>query len=93
MSKQHKRRATDICLAKRWWDKATPYAQIGGFVPVLGGIITVIYLICVFISKTEAYGPAINTLQGQFFAQHDTLISIQQEVHDIHEWVKATHHQ
>ena len=83
------RRRTDTCIAKRLYEICTPYVQIAGFAPVLGGIITTIWLLFGFISNTEAYGPAISDLQHTVNQQHDSLIQMQQEVHDIHEWLKA----
>ena len=86
------RKPIGTIFTKAWWTNKKRVAFIGSLFSILGGAVTAIYLTCSFINRTEAYGPAINTLQGQIFTQHDTLISIQQEVHDIHEWLKLMRH-
>lgn len=76
------------CIVKRAWEAATPYVQILGYLPLLGGVFTTIYIVCNFIGTTNAYGPSIEELRANQGQDHDRIISIQQEVHDIHEWIR-----
>jgi hypothetical protein len=76
-----KRRKTDQCIAKRIWEVGTPYIQSGGFLTILGALLTVAWTTFTFINNTEAYGPAIEDLQHKVSEQHDAIITMQQQIH------------
>lgn len=68
----------------RWQD----LIQLVGFITMFGTLCGGIYMICNFISTANANTLAISDLQ---IWKSDTAVAMarmQQEVHDIHEWVK-----
>ena len=83
-----KRRQADRCIAKRIYDAATPYVQIAGWLPVIGGIFTAVYLICTFISNTQSYGESITALQLKADKQQEDIAGLKKGqddmAHEVH---------
>jgi hypothetical protein len=48
------RRAVDKCMAKRVWERTTPYVQILGWLPLFGGAISAIAIAVTFVNDTKA---------------------------------------
>ena len=75
------------CFIRDLWYKFTPYLQIGGYFVMLGSILSGVYVCVQFVDKASEAMAAVSELQ-EFKA--DTKVSIavmQQEVHDIHEYL------
>lgn len=67
------RRITDRCLAKRLYERFTPYIQLGGFLAVLGSVLAGMWVGFCFIASANANTQAIATLQ-QF--QETTVVTL-----------------
>ncbi len=91
------------CVAKRLYARATPYLQIAGYLPVLTGILTLLYMITSFITDTRAYGGRITALQTQFAEEQLAITDMKADqgnmkikIDDIHSYllrgVCDTHH-
>lgn len=75
-----KRRQSDRCIAKRVYDAATPYVQIAGWLPIIGGIFTAVYLICNFISTTQSYGESITAVDSKVDKVNERVLDQQQDI-------------
>ncbi len=75
-----KRRRSDQCIAKHLYESATPYIQIAGWLPVIGGIASAVYLICVFINNTEGYATQISTVDSKVDKVNDKVLGQQQDI-------------
>lgn len=67
------RRVTDNCLAKRLYDKMTPYLQIAGYVVLLGTIVTGLWIGFTFIRQAQAASSDVEALK-QF--KEETVITL-----------------
>lgn len=88
MADKH-RRITDKCIAKRLWEAGTPYLQVAGYFPVLGGIATAVYILCGFVKDTEAYGLRITTVEQSDGHQNEEIAALKQRQEDMAKEVHA----
>lgn len=81
------RRKLDKCLMKRLWDKGTPYLQIGGYFVMLGSICGGVWMAFTFIEQANAAIAVTADYQVFKTQQQISMAVIQQEVHDIHQYL------
>ena len=72
------RRITDRCMAKRLYERVTPYIQLGGFLALVGSILTGLWMGFCFIAAANANTSAIATLQ-QFQETTVVKLAVQEE--------------
>jgi F0F1-type ATP synthase membrane subunit c/vacuolar-type H+-ATPase subunit K len=68
-----RRRVTDNCIAKRLYEKMTPYIQLGGYLILLGSIFTGLWIGFNFIKAAQAATADIEALK-QF--QEETIVTL-----------------
>jgi F0F1-type ATP synthase membrane subunit c/vacuolar-type H+-ATPase subunit K len=68
-----RRRVTDNCIAKRLYEKMTPYIQLGGYLVLLGSIFTGLWIGFNFIKAAQAASADVEALK-QF--KEETIITL-----------------
>lgn len=80
------------CIVKKLYEIGTPYIQLGGYLTLMATLISGLWMVYSFIAQSNATAAAMTDYEAFKTDTKVKLAEIQQEVHDIHGWVKPARH-